>query len=268
MLRNPARCARRESKSALRCFISTATKRASGKRAASGSASAPLPAPKSTTVVGGQSRWLCGNPDRLRSVLVGPFDVSSRRVSRSSRSTVAKDSTCHRFRRARVDNSGVSVFFFSERAHRRRRADDGIFVRVPTRDRRLAAVVRQRGGVAGRGHGGPVYRRGFAPAPRRGLLDRRERARHVRGGDRQPSQDGLHRRVSSFGLPATLAGLVRPVRDERGVIHVVRGCAWVGLARAQRLLAPPAPRPGPHRAGASETASRKKKSQNTQSGIA
>ena len=38
------------------------------------------------------------------------------------------------------------------------------------------------------------------------------------------------------------------------VIHVVRGCAWVGLARAQRLLAPPAPRPGPHRAGASETA--------------
>jgi hypothetical protein len=103
---SPALFALCKSKSALRRFISTATKRASGKRAASGSANAPLPAPKSTTVNG-----LSFTPLSISDTL----DASCCRASRSSRSTVANDSTCHRFRRARRGKSRVSVFCF-ERA--------------------------------------------------------------------------------------------------------------------------------------------------------
>ena len=248
MLRNPARCARRESKSALRCFISTATKRASRETRGERKRQRAAPGAGTTTVVGGQSRWLCGNPDRVEHGV----DVSSRRFSRSSRSTVANDSTCHRFRRARVDNSRVSVFFLVNERTVAGAPPTGSSRAFPLATAASRPSCVNAAGVARRGHGGPVYRRGFAP--RHAAVSSTARTRRARPrGDRQPSQEGLHRRVSPFGLPATLAGLVRPVRDERGVIHVVRGCAWVGLARAQPSSSRLRLRdPGPHRAGASE----------------
>ena len=86
----PAAAARRSRSSALRRFISTAVKRMSGKHLLSGSMRLPEPAPKSTTRMGGS------------------VSASSRaaRSRSSSRSTTAKDSTCHRLRMARKLTTG------------------------------------------------------------------------------------------------------------------------------------------------------------------
>mmetsp|Transcript_10489 Transcript_10489/g.42333 ORF Transcript_10489/g.42333 Transcript_10489/m.42333 type:complete len:261 (+) Transcript_10489:362-1144(+) len=89
----PAAAARRSRSSALRRFISTAVKRMSGKHLLSGSMRLPEPAPKSTTRMGGS------------------VSASSRaaRSRSSSRSTTAKDSTCHRFRMARKLTTGSAA---------------------------------------------------------------------------------------------------------------------------------------------------------------
>mmetsp|Transcript_1599 Transcript_1599/g.6463 ORF Transcript_1599/g.6463 Transcript_1599/m.6463 type:complete len:257 (+) Transcript_1599:362-1132(+) len=89
----PAAAARRSRSSALRRFISTAVKRMSGKHLLSGSMRLPEPAPKSTT--------------RME----GSVSASSRaaRSRSSSRSTTAKDSTCHRLRMARKLTTGFAA---------------------------------------------------------------------------------------------------------------------------------------------------------------
>ena len=188
---------------------------------------------KSTTVVGGRSRWSCGNPDRLRSVLVGPSDVSSRRVSRSSRSTVANDSTCHRFR-ARARGQLPRRFEFSERAHRRRRADDGIFVRShsrpPPRGRR-ASTRRGRRTGAWRSS----LPAGVRPRATPRSLDRRERARHVRGGTVNRAKMAPPPRVS-VRSSGDAGGPPPCARRARGHPRRPR-MRLAGLARAQRLSA-------------------------------
>mmetsp|Transcript_34634 Transcript_34634/g.86911 ORF Transcript_34634/g.86911 Transcript_34634/m.86911 type:complete len:298 (+) Transcript_34634:230-1123(+) len=96
----PAAAARRTSRSALRCFISTAVNRMEGKRLASGSVRLPLPEPKSTT----------RNPPAAAAAAssVGGL-VGAARSRSSSRSTTAKDSTCHRLRMARRLTVAVAV---------------------------------------------------------------------------------------------------------------------------------------------------------------
>ena len=90
---SPAAAARRSRISALLRFISTAVKRTSGKRLARGRMRLPEPAPKSTTRMGG----------------IASASSRAARSRSSSRSTTAKDSTCHRLRMARKLTTGCAA---------------------------------------------------------------------------------------------------------------------------------------------------------------
>ena len=213
--------------------------------AASGARSAPLPALKSHNRPSADSlAGYAGIPDRLRSVLVGLFDVPSRRVSRSSWSNWPRTaSTCHRFRRARGQ---LARFGFSSGtvAGAPPTGSPRAFPPRPPPHGRRASTRR----VAGRGHGGPVHRRGFAPAPRRGLPRTGANAPGTSAGTVNRAKMAPPPRVS-VRSSGDAGALVRPVRDERGHPRRPR-MRLAGLPARSASFAPPAPRPGPHRAAA------------------